>query len=379
MRIGIEGKVLTSKIGGIGRYAINLVKALLSISAKQHPDMEFVIFTAPQTDKGVLDGFRAGFCDRFHRVKSSLLRSGLLLPAGMVLEGIDIFHGFDQAGIPLFFKKGKYVITIHDVIALTLPKAFSLKYRLVLKAALSSVRRQADVVIVPSEAVREEVVRHLKVNRERIVTIPYGCEERFRPAGDSERFEAVKRKYGLPDRYVLFLGTLEPRKNVAMLLKAFSLLRAEKRDLDFKLVVAGERGWRSEVIFKMAEVLGLHDHVIFTGFVDEEDLPDLYRGALLFIYPSLCEGFGLPILEAMGCSVPVVASATSAMPEVAGDAAVLVDPHDPEALASAMVQILADAGLREDLRRRGRARARLFSWDVTARKTLEVYQALSGQ
>ncbi|MFN3476623.1 MAG: glycosyltransferase family 4 protein [Candidatus Methylomirabilales bacterium] len=375
MRIGIEGKVLTRRIGGIGRYAINLVKALLSLSAQEHPDMEFVIFTAPQTDRGILDGLGAVSCDRFRRVKSSLLRSSFLLPAGVFLERIDVFHGLDQSGIPLFLKKGKYVVTLHDVITLTLPRAFPLKRRLVLTAALSRIRRQADRVIVPSEAAGEDVVRYLKVDRGKIIVIPWGCEQRFQASGDRKRLEKVRRRYGLPDRYALFLGTLEPRKNVTTLVKAFSLLTT-KLDQNLKLVITGDRGWGYEGLFKTIEALGLHDHVLFTGFVNDEDLPDLYRGALLFVYPSLYEGFGLPILEAMASGVPVIASNTSSMPEVAEDAAILVDPHDPEALASAMAMVLTNEELREELRQKGIARARRFSWEAVARKTLEVYQAL---
>jgi glycosyltransferase involved in cell wall biosynthesis len=377
VRIGIDGKVLTRRIGGIGRYAISLMRALLLISAEEYPDTEFVIFTAPQTDPRALDGFKALCCDRFRGIKSSLLRSSFLLPTGVILERIDVFHGLDQSGVPLLFKKGKHVVTLHDVIALALPWAFPLRRRLVLRVALSRIRRQADIVIAPSAAVREDVVRHLKLDGEKITIIPYGCEERFRPANDPVRLARTRTRYCLPDRYVLFVGALEPRKNVTALVKAFSLLRAEQVG-DLKLVIAGGRGWGYKGLFKTIEALGLGDHVSFLGFVEEEDLPDLYRGALLFVYPSLCEGFGLPILEAMGCGTPVVTSNTSSMPEVAGDAAVLVEPTNPEALASAMARVLGDGELREELRRKGIARARGFSWNAVARKTLEVYRGLAG-
>jgi len=378
VRIGIEGKVLTRRIGGIGRYAINLVKSLLAISPEVDPGMEFVIFTAPQTDQGVLEGSPVEFCHRFQRVKSSLLRSSFLLPAGVLLERIDVFHGLDQAGIPLFFRRGKYVITLHDAIACTLPDTFPLKQRFVFSIAFSRIPKQADAIIVPSEAAREDVVRSLKVNRGRIIVIPWGCEERFRPSGDPESIERVKRKYDLPPRYILFLGILQPRKNLTTLLEAFSLLLAEQPGLDLTLVLAGGWGWRSEELFKTVETLDLRDRVLFPGFVEDDDLPDLYRGALLFVYPSLSEGFGLPILEAMASGIPVIASNTSSMPEVAGDAAILVDPRDPEALASAMALVLTDEGLRETLRRKGLARARRFSWEAVARKTLEVYASLGG-
>lgn len=378
MRIGIEGKVLTPNIGGIGRCAINLVRALLSRAAEVYPAMEFVIYTAPQTDPEILKGVNADICARFRRIKSSLLRSSLLLPAGIVLERIDLFHGLDQAGIPLFFKRGNSVVTLHDVIPLALPWAFPRRRRLVLTAALSRVRRQADVIIVPSEAARDDVVEYLKVGQERVVVIPWGCESGFQPLGDPGHLEGMRRQYGLPDRYILFLGTLEPRKNVTTLLQAFSLLRHEKLDQGLKLVIAGGRGWGDESLLTRVEALGLRDHVIFTGFVEEEHLPDLYREALLFVYPSLYEGFGLPILEAMACGTPVITANTSSMPEVAGGAAILVEPTKPEALASAMASVLADPALREELRRKGIARAKGCSWDAVAQKTLEIYAALGG-
>jgi len=292
------------------------------------------------------------------------------------LERIDVFHGLDQSGVPLLVKRGKYVVTLHDVIALALPWAFPLKRRLVLRVALSRIRRQADSVIVPSTAVREDVGRYLKLEAERIIVIPYGCEERFRPATDPVRFARTRTRYRLPDRYVLFVGTLEPRKNISTLVRAFSLLRAEQTT-DLRLVIAGGQGWGYKDLFETVDALALRDHIMFLGYVEEEDLPDLYRGALLFVYPSLCEGFGLPILEAMACGTPVVTSDTSSMPEVAGDAAVLAEPTNPEALASAMALVLGDDGLREELRRKGIARASGFSWDAAARKTLEVYRSLA--
>lgn len=378
MRVGLEGKVLTPEIGGIGRYAVNLVKALISISAREQLDVEFVIFTAPQTDRGVLSGLQANPCDRFRRVKSTLLRSSLLLPAGMLLDQIDLFHGLDQAGIPFFFKKGRYVVTLHDAIACFMPHMFPLKHRLVLKMALSAVRRQADLIIVPSELCKEDAVRYLGVERGRIVVIPEGVDGRFQPFGDSGRVETVRQKYGIPPEYILFVGALQPRKNIPTLLQAFALLLAEKPSRELTLVIAGGGGWKQQEIFNTIRSLRIEDHICFPGYIDDEDLPDLYRGAQLFVFPSLYEGFGLPILEAMGCGVPVIASHTSAMPEVAGEAALLVDPMDANALAEAMASVLDDRALRDELRRRGMDRVRHFSWEAVARKTLKSYQVLCG-
>jgi glycosyltransferase involved in cell wall biosynthesis len=376
MRIGIEGRVLTSRIGGIGRYALHLTEALLSLTIQQYRDLEFVIFTAPQTDRAFLVGSRAHLCERFCRIKSTLMRSAVLLPVGVLCEHIDVFHGLDQAGIPLFSNVGKYVVTIHDVIPLVLPWAFSRRHRWVLSTALGRIRKQAEMVIVPSNAVAEDVVHYLHVEREHITVIPMGCDPRFQPLGAPMQ-AAIRRRYDLPERYVLFVGTLEPRKNVKTLLQAFAHVIAEKPQDGLHIVIAGGRGWGSEDPMAMVAALGLHKAVRFTGFVDDDHLADLYRGALLFVYPSLYEGFGLPVLEAMACGIPVITSNRSSLPEVAGDAALLVDPTQPEALAAAISALLHDSALRQALRAKGLARAAAFTWEAVAQQTVAVYRTVS--
>jgi glycosyltransferase involved in cell wall biosynthesis len=371
--------VLTPRIGGIGRYAINLLEALLTHSSLQAEDIEWVIFTAPQTHRRFLRGSQVRACERFRRIKSTLLRSSVLLPAGIMLEHLDLFHGLDQSGIPLFFKTGKYIVTIHDVIPRVLPWAFPIKHRLVLATSLARIRRQAEMVIVPSTAAAEDVVRYLRVDRQRISVIPMGVETRFRPTAESGPPPTWRQRYGIPERYMLFVGTLEPRKNVTTLLRAFAMFHADRSQDELKLVVAGGRGWGREDFSATAEALGLGEHVRFTGFVDDDDLPALYRGAALFIYPSLYEGFGLPVLEAMACGTPVITSNRSSLPEVAGDAALLIDPTQPEALAAAMTTMMNDSQLRQTLRAKGLVRARGFTWDAVAQKTLAVYRAVSGR
>jgi glycosyltransferase involved in cell wall biosynthesis len=379
MRIGVEGRVLTPHIGGIGRYATHLLEALLPLSAQQCPDLEFVIFTAPQTDRTLLDGTRARLCERFRRIKSTLLRSSVLLPAGVWCEHLDVFHGLDQSGIPLFFKAGKYVVTIHDVIPLVLPWAFPPKHRWVLATALARIRKQAEMVIVPSTSAAEDVGHFLRVERQRISIIPMGCESRFQPVGEPALAAALRRQYNLPERYILFVGTLEPRKNIITLLQAFAQVIAETPQDDLTLVIAGGKGWGGEDYMSTVDALKLHDHVRFAGFVEDDHLPALYRGALLFVYPSLYEGFGLPVLEAMACGTPVITSNRASLPEVAGDAALLVDPTRPEALAAAMTSIMNDGTLRQALRAKGLARARTFTWDAVAQQTVAIYRAVGGR
>jgi glycosyltransferase involved in cell wall biosynthesis len=353
------------------------VRSCLRVAADCYPQLEFVIFTGPRTR---LDGIHGANCtvdERFRGIESSLLRLLFFIPRGLRAQRIDVFHGFDHIGVPLFAKVGRYVATIHDMIPLLWPQWVTRKHRVVVTAAYHRLRQQADVVIAPSEATKADIVRYLRIDPQRIAVIPWGCDERFQPAGDRERFAAVRQRYRLPARYLLFVGTLEPRKNLTTLLHAYAVLRAEGHDEGLKLVVAGRTGWLYADIFDTVKALDLDKDVIFTGFVDDEDLPDLYRGAQLFVFPSLYEGFGLPILEAMASGVAVVTSDTASMPEVAGDAAILVDPHDPKAMAEGIARVLTEERLREVLTQKGLARARRFTWDSVARKTLELYAALA--
>jgi glycosyltransferase involved in cell wall biosynthesis len=377
VRIGIEGKTLTTHASGIGRYAINLTRTLLTILASNRNDIDFVIFTAPQTCRDILHGFPGTYSECGMAVKSSLLRSLAFLPRAIQRQRIDVFHGLDHVAIPLFGKQGKYVVTIHDIIPLLFPQFFPLKHRLVVRAALVRVAKQADMVIVPSQAVQEDVMQHLHITTDRLAVIPEGCERRFSPLTEPARLAQMRQAYGLPSQYLLFLGTLEPRKNVTTLLQAFAHLRqAQEIDPALRVVIAGAPGWQTATLYHTVRRLRLENAVVFPGFIAEADLPDLYRGAQIFVFPSLYEGFGLPVVEAMGCGVPVIASNTSALPEVTGGAALLVDPLDVAGLAAAIRELGHNDGLRQRLRCQGLARTQHFSWETAAQKTLELYRSL---
>ena len=378
MRVGLDGRVLTPRIGGIGRYAIRLIEAYAALKATEYPDLDLVVFTAPQTDRSLLDDLQVRLCERFRWSKSTVLRSSILLTVGEQLEQIDLFHGLEPSGFPLFYTRRKCVVTIHDVTPLILPWAFPPRHRWILATALSCVRRQADAVIVPSASAAADVVRHLNIDRDRITVISMGCDPRFQAAVNPLRTATVRQRYGLPERYALFVGTLEPRKNLQTLLRGFARFRAECPQDDVKLVLAGGPGWGQEPFDGILDTLKMRDHVLFMGFVVDKDLPDLYRGAEVFVYPSLYEGFGLPVLEAMACGIPVITSDRSSLPEVAGNAALLIDPTQPEALAAALSSVVTDKALREELRWKGIARAKDFSWEAVARKTLAVYRDVDG-
>lgn len=377
MRIGLDGKVLTLRAGGTGRYAINLTRAMLAEAVARRSDLRFVIFTGPQTSRAVMEEFR-GACDEcFIGARSSVVRSLTLVPAALRRRRIDVFHGMDHVGVPFVGKSGKYVATVHDVIPLILPETFTLRHRLVARAALARVRRKADLVIVPSLAVKDDVERRLGLPADRVVVTPEGCEPRFRPAA-AQAVAEVAARYRLPPRYLLAVGVQDPRKNLTALLQAFARLRRHGDiDAGVQLVLAGTQGRLAAPLARTVRALGLESAVVLPGFIDDDDLPAVYSGAAVFVFPSLYEGFGLPVLEAMACGAPVVTSNAASMTEVAGGAAMLVDPRDVAGLAAAVAQALHDERLRERLRGAGLARARQFSWKTAARQTLDAYASLA--
>jgi glycosyltransferase involved in cell wall biosynthesis len=224
------------------------------------------------------------------------------------------------------------------------------------------------------------VITFFGVPGERVVVVPNGVAEAFQPADPAEVAD-FRRNKGLPEHFILFLGTLEPRKNIVRLLEAYALWLHERptgtKDAP-ALIIAGAKGWFYETIFARVNELGLAEHVIFPGFVPAEELPWWYRAAELFVYPSLFEGFGLPVLEAMACGTPTITSNASSLPEVAGDAALLIDPEDTEGLAGAMAHVLAEPKVAAKMRAAGLRQAARFSWARTAAQTAAVYRSVLG-
>ncbi len=291
---------------------------------------------------------------------------------------LDLLHGL--AFVAPVAARCPTVITVHDLSFLRFPDAFRPFNRAYLSLFTKLSTRRAARVIAVSESTRQDVIAFCGVPAERVVVVPNGVDAVFCPAEPAEiaRFRAQK---GLPERFILFLGTLEPRKNLVRLLEAYAQWR-RTADQTVKLVLAGGKGWYYDTIFARVAELGLVDDVFFPGYVPVEELPWWYRAAELFVYPSLFEGFGLPVLEAMACGTPVITARASSLPEVAGDAAVLVDPKRSDELAAAMNDLLNDRIQRAALRAAGLARAAHFSWAHTATATAEVYRdvlAVSGR
>ncbi len=263
------------------------------------------------------------------------------------------------------------VVTLHDLGYLTFPQAHPRRRLLELHATTWWSAHAADQIIAISHATRADLIRHYRVPAAKISVVHHGVSPDFQPVTDAARRADVRARLGIDQpAYLLYVGTIQPRKNLARLIDAFVPVAAHYPTL--RLVLAGKRGWLTTQIEQRAAQHGLAGRVLFPGFVPDADLPALLSGALAFVFPSLYEGFGMPVLEAMACATPVLTSTTTALPEVAGDAALLVDPTDTAALSAALLRLVADADLREQLRQRGLQRVRQFSWDTCAAQTLRV-------
>ncbi len=267
------------------------------------------------------------------------------------------------------------VVTVHDLSFLTRPDLFTTRDRAVLSAGVPLSVRAADLVIVPSVHARNEVLHHLSVEPSLVVAIPEGVEPEFHPR-DAAEMQRMRRELGLPTPYVLFVGALQPRKNPRRMLEAWKMLVDADATEDCRLVLTGgSRGRRQDVESWIVE-LGLARHVELLGYAQLAEIPALYSAAVTLVFPSLYEGFGLPVLEAMACGCPVACSGVTSLPEVAGGAALLFDPTDVEDIAAKLGAVIADAGLRDDLRRRGLVRAAAFDWPTCAAATLRAYEGV---
>ncbi len=374
LRIAIDASAVPQQSAGAGVYTCQLVRALAALGAPH----QLVVFARP----GLFDDLSG---QHLELVSVNMpTRSGRLiweqtqLPRLLHRLHIDVLHSPHHhtpvAGRLLYGARTRLVVTLHDLIFMLLPERYSLARWLYMQTVTRVSARAADAFITPSKTVRDDVIRKLGIRADRVVAIPEAASPDYVPASPA-RVEQLRAHYGLPHRYMLSVGTLEPGKNRTQLLRAMALLRDS--GVDCHLVIAGQPAWNHRSDYDLTDQLQLRNRVKFLGYVPALDMPTLYSGALLLVFPSLHEGFGLPILEAMACGVPVVTSNRSATAETAGDAALLVDPGDAAALAEAMELLLGDAALRADLRARGHAQAAKFSWQRTARETLQQYERVA--
>jgi glycosyltransferase involved in cell wall biosynthesis len=313
------------------------------------------------------------------RLAPGLMTCGALqLPVAAVKTRLELIH--DPAGIGPFLLGRRWgsfarVVTLHDATPLRFPTTHTLLSRFLFRVYIPATLRNTDAVLTLSEDAKNDLTRFLHLPSTKVHVVSPGVDHQFAPAPAEVTAKTRSRFYG-GEPFVLYVGALEPRKNLPTLLEAFAELRREFPRLH--LVVAGGRRWKSSGLGPMVERLRLQDRVHFIGYVAERELPALYRAASVFCFPSLAEGFGLPVLEAMACGTPVVCSGVSSLPEVAGDAVVFVDPTQPESIAYALRRVLTEPDLAAQMRQRGLERAALFTWERTAARTVEVYQQVLG-
>jgi glycosyltransferase involved in cell wall biosynthesis len=284
--------------------------------------------------------------------------------------GLDLLHSPDF--IPPAFGYRRSVITVHDLNFLYYPQFLTAESRRYYNGQIAWAVRRADHILADSHATKADLISMLNVAPEKITVVHLAADPACRPLTEAEARKIVA-KYGLEPGYPLFVGTLEPRKNLPGLLQAYRLLR-DARVTDGPLVLVGGKGWLYEDVFERVEALHLTEHVRFLHDVPDEDLPGLYSAAGVLTTPSFYEGFGLPALEAMGFGIPVVVSDRASLPEVVGEAGLLVNPDDPEDIARALGRVLTEEPLHARMRERGLTQAARFTWDKAARETLAVYR-----
>lgn len=375
MRVCLDLSPAVQDHAGLGRYSEELARALLEL----HDGCEVRIFytdsrgrkPAPPLDALPHKSMR--WPNKPWRM-SALVCSYTHFPMDSLAGDADVFHATDHL-LP-HLRRIPSVFTLHDLIPLERPAAHLPLNRWYLQLMLPRFLRRADAIICVSQHTKNDAVRFFQGIESKIHVIPEGVNSSFRPVQDPEALAEVRARYDLPERFILFVGTIEPRKNLETLWEAYRALRSEGRTE--KLVVVGRKGWLYQPTLARLRDLGLEDEVLFSGYVSNSDLPAIYALAKCFVFPSLYEGFGLPPLEAMACGCPVVCSNSSSLPEVCGDAAILIPPTDASALTSALRRLLEDAALRDDLRTRGLQQAARFTWEEAARKTLEVYRSVVG-
>ncbi|OGI25507.1 MAG: hypothetical protein A3J76_03625 [Candidatus Moranbacteria bacterium RBG_13_45_13] len=381
MKIGIDIRVIGKNRTGDEVVFFNLVKNLAKIDREN----DYQLFTDrdPKKDPALAEEIenlelKNNFEVIYINSPNRFWWNFWALPNYLRKNPVDIFHTQYIAPFRLP-KKIKLVLTTHDISFNFFPQYIRFSDLFFLKTLIPRSLRRADRIVTVSKNEREQIINFYKIPSEKVNFAYNGVDfEIFNQTIPEEALERIRKKYGLPEKFFLYVGTLQPRKNIPALIQALAIFYKKYKMNDIKLVIAGNRKARNfdPEIDKTIEKYNLRDSANFPGWVDEKDKPALYKLAECFVFPSLYEGFGIPIIEAMAAGLPVVSSDKSCLPEVGGDAALFADPGDPEEFAKKIHEILSDKNIREDLVRKGASCAQEFSWQKTAEKTLEIYQSL---
>ena len=367
MRIGIDARLVYYRQAGISRYTLQLIEALARCEAQD----EFVVLQSFRAREPIVN--RDGLTTRRLFTPIHYRLEQLTLPLEISAIGLDVLHSPDF--IPPFRRNCRSIITIHDLAFILYPQ-FLTKHAARYYGRIDEAVRRTDAIIAVSQATKQDVISLLGVPEHKVTVVHEAASPMFRPIRTPELVQRVRGRFGVHTDFALFVSTIEPRKNVPTLLRAFRKLLDDYR-IDIKLLLAGAKGWLYDEVFRLVTELNLIEDVAFLGRVSNEELVWLYNTAQVLVAPSIYEGFGLMPLEAMACGTPVVVSNVSSFPEVVADAGLLVDPFDVDELAVAVWRVLSDSELRASLIEKGFKRAALFSWDKAARETLDLYHGLA--
>lgn len=370
MRIAIDASTISTQ-GGPRSYVLGLLDALLRIDQQN----DYVVFYNDPSHLGRFPTAREIVLPGRNPL-ARLWREHVLLPMACRREQVDLLH-CPKSAIP-FCSSCPVVVTLHDLIPIRHPETEKLAARLYWRLQIPIAARRSTFIITDSEHARQEIIDDFSIGPERIRATMLGFNPVMLDQRNPLQGAAIRGRYGLPEGYILYVGTIQPRKNIDSLIEAYARLRRDQKILP-RLVIVGRKGWLYDRLFERISELGLTEDVLFTGFVPDEDLPFIYDGARVFAYLSLFEGFGLPPLEAMACGVPVIVSNTTSLPEVVGDAGISVKPTDIDAIAAALETVLDNPESAEIMKKKGLERARKFSWERCAQETLEVYSAVASQ
>ncbi len=373
MRIDLNVSKIFDVYTGVDRYASNLYRSLLKVDSKE--DYGFYTSgrmgdtTMTDTDGTLLEEPTAS-------LQNNTLRTSweqIILHLFSRKDGLGLFH-YTNHTISLVQRTRPFIITVHDIAYIRFPWLFNKSSQIYKKYTNKSAIRKADIIIVPSYSTKKDLTYLFGIRSDKIKVVCHGVESRFRHISNIEEY---RLRNNLPVKMILYVGTLEPGMNIVTLIKAFKELR-ERGLKDYKLVVAGDKRHCIKQLLDEVKSNNLEQAVLFPEVVRDKDLPLLYNCARIFVYPSLYEGFGLPPLEAMACGIPVITSNTSSLPEVVGDAGIMVDPTDINSLSDVMCKVIKDKELRLRMRKMGLERSKLFSWEKAAKEILVIYdEALS--
>jgi hypothetical protein len=367
MKIGIEARWIALEKTGFGNYALNLLKELGEIDNRN----EYIIYlnSAFQSDEIFS---RPNFKKKIILKRPETYKH-FFIPLDIIFNKrkYDFFHYLYNA--PSLIVPCPFILTIHDVSYKYIPNMISKRNLISINTQLLLNAKKAIKIITVSENSKKDIVNFYKIPEEKIEIIYEGVDDSFRPSKEEQKKKEIAEKYRLPSKYLLYVGTYLPHKNLETLLHAYHNLRRNQK-ISHSLVLAGKKGRNYEAIKHLISELKLEGDVKAIGYVSSEDLPYVYNLSDLFIFPSIYEGFGLPLLEAMACGVPVISSNASCLPEIGGDAAIYFLPREIEELAKKIIMVSTNQNLRNDLIEQGIRRAKLFSWQTMAKKTLNLYE-----